>query len=893
MNKRFFNRLTAVCVASLLTAASMTAQTTDRGFRHPGGMHTEADFERVRQQLAEGNETVTAAWNVLKNAAYSQSGVQTYPVETIVRGGGSGENYINAARGATMAYQNALRWRIEGKEEHAKAAVRILMAWANTTKLVTGDSNYALASGLYGYEFAQAAELVRDYEGWSREDFETFKRWMLDVWYPPTIGFMRGRNGSWENVGKWWQAPGHYWSNWGLCNALCLISIGVLCDDVFIYNQGVSFMKYDQVGNWKEGVYADPIMGDGLNEFIGYLVPYVEDDERGPYGQLGQMQESGRDQGHATMSLGLAIDIAQTLWNQGNDFYSYKNNRLAAGIEWTAAYNNAKLDDLPWHNFHYYTSGFAWTDSRSNLMTQPSDASRGQTRAYWAKVIGHYEGVLGVKMQYSRIALQQMGIDGGGGGGASGAYDHLGYSVLMNTRDGMAPADKVPTLLTPRMTVDGKVYEQAELGGLVNTYKTNNNTCVVRGTVITLSPQLPEGEEDTGNWQWNTGETTREITLTADKSFIYRATYTNKNGVKSEQGFSIAVAGDCYEALVTPYATLDDNDIYSDSMRVFYNEQVTLGITPKDGYGTTRWDNGTTAASRTLTVKKDTTVSVAYKNQGGREQTTYFRLFVDSLRHRIIVNSEDVYATKVIVSEGDAVSISPKIGGCTGKQYLWSDGSTSTNKRVTAIDSSIIVTLDFTSKQFSFTQEYQVLVNAEDDYALSSGNYYLLDTNSGRYLTNAGDGAVAFADSTGGDAQKWYVEHSAVSAGNRYTFTSLSDSAHINMLGKLASTASKFCMRAAKGTDRLALFTSSERFWTVTDTYGLNILGQTELVDFPFRLIPADDATSIRNVDSSATVVRIEYFGIDGTRIAAPDRGIVIRRCYLSDGTVKVEKVFK
>jgi hypothetical protein len=55
----------------------------------------------------------------------------------------------------------------------------------------------------------------------------------------------------WENSSKWWKAPGHYWSNWGLCNALCLISIGVLCDDVFLYNQGISYMKYDQTNTWK------------------------------------------------------------------------------------------------------------------------------------------------------------------------------------------------------------------------------------------------------------------------------------------------------------------------------------------------------------------------------------------------------------------------------------------------------------------------------------------------------------------------------------------------------------------------------------------------------------------------------------------------------------------
>ena len=98
---------------------------SDRGFIHPGGLHTQADFDRVKAQLAAGNIKVKQAYQKLNSAAYAQSSVQTYPVETIVRGGGSGENYINAARGATMAYQNALRWKIAGTEANAKAAVRL------------------------------------------------------------------------------------------------------------------------------------------------------------------------------------------------------------------------------------------------------------------------------------------------------------------------------------------------------------------------------------------------------------------------------------------------------------------------------------------------------------------------------------------------------------------------------------------------------------------------------------------------------------------------------------------------------------------------------------------------------------------------------------------------
>ena len=42
-----------------------------------------------------------------------------------------------------------------------------------------GDTNKSLASGIYGYQLAQAAELVRDYEGWKSEEFEEFKRYMM------------------------------------------------------------------------------------------------------------------------------------------------------------------------------------------------------------------------------------------------------------------------------------------------------------------------------------------------------------------------------------------------------------------------------------------------------------------------------------------------------------------------------------------------------------------------------------------------------------------------------------------------------------------------------------------------------------------------------------------
>ena len=130
---------------------------TDKGFKHPGALHTQEDFDRVKRLLAEKNSVITKAFEVLKSNEYSSSSVQTWPVETIVRGGSAGQNYINAARGAAMAYQNALRWKLTGAIAHAERAVIILNSWANVCKYVGGDTNQSLASGLYGYQFANAA----------------------------------------------------------------------------------------------------------------------------------------------------------------------------------------------------------------------------------------------------------------------------------------------------------------------------------------------------------------------------------------------------------------------------------------------------------------------------------------------------------------------------------------------------------------------------------------------------------------------------------------------------------------------------------------------------------------------------------------------------------------
>lgn len=878
-------------LATLLLTIGVTAQSynTNRGFVHPGGLHTQEDFDRIKDLLAKGDPTITAAVKVLTQAAYAQSTAGTSPVQTIVRGGGKGENYINAARGATIAYQNALVWKITGNKANASHAINVLMQWANTTKGIGGDSNYALAAGLYGYQFAQAAELLRDYEGWAPERFEQFRQWMLQVWYPSAMGFLRGRNGTWENVGRWWQAPGHYWSNWGLCNALCVMSIGVLCDDVFIYNQGLSYMKYDQVGTFTDPRTTNPILNDGLNEFMGNLVVTVTNTpanlKASSYGTIGQMQESGRDIGHATMAAGLAIDIAHMAWNQGDDLFSFMDNRLAAGIEFVAA-QTQNIEGLPWTNYKYGTNGIYYTDNRCWTMTGP--ALGNQIRPYWGTVIGHYQGVLGKDMPYSEMAYANLiknGPDGGGQGSTSGGYDHLGYSVLMNYRDHKATAEEVPTLLAPKMVVGNDTLNHNELGGLVNTFKTTNNTGVAKGTVIKLLPQLRDGSEDSGQWQWNTGETTRNLTVTANESYVYRVCYTNKHGVKSYLCFSIAVQGDCEPTPVEVSATYNGVTA-TDSITIFYDDAITLKAASKDGFGSFAWSTGATSSNITVkNLRKDTLFTVAFKNQGGAISYDTIRVHLKYFRPQMAVNGKvKVDTVQCLCQPGDKVAFAPYVPSTFKDiRFQWSSGSTERSVTYNDIQTTIVDTLVYTLFGKSYTVCYVAYLSDTLDSAIPEGYYLIRDRFHDTYLTNNTVEGLPYANATftakkEGDAlqqQAWKVTNENVD-GPCYDLQNLADQRYLALTMRMtASTRTPYYFRKATGTQWYHLRNKRPCYFTINDDGTVDHTTYYVPTNFPVELIPYTLPAGIHDIHADKASDDKRY-NIQGQRVGADYKGLII-----------------
>ena len=99
---------------------------------------------------------------------------------------------------------------------------------------LTGNADRFLAAGIYGYQWANAAEMMRSYAGWSAEGVARFQKLLLEVFYPLCHSFLLNHNGA--NITN-------YWANWDLCNICGMLAIGVFCDRTDLYDEAIAYYK--------------------------------------------------------------------------------------------------------------------------------------------------------------------------------------------------------------------------------------------------------------------------------------------------------------------------------------------------------------------------------------------------------------------------------------------------------------------------------------------------------------------------------------------------------------------------------------------------------------------------------------------------------------------------
>ncbi|WP_335991216.1 alginate lyase family protein [Glycomyces sp. MUSA5-2] len=394
LNRR--NLIRGAMAAGGLAALGAAGAAYAQNGTHPGALHTQADFDRMKQRVFANQAPWLAGWNKLIANTHSHPTWTPNPQTGIYRGEGWSQNYQIFYNDIHAAYQNALRWRITGTTAHRDCAVNILNAWSGTLEEINGSADRWLASGIYGYQAANAAELVRDAPGFDRSRFQSM---LANIFYPMCDHFLRVHNGA---------CITNYWANWDLCNMAAIMAIGIFNDDRAKFSQAVDYF-------WN---------GAG-NGSITNAIPFVHN------AQYAQWQESGRDQGHSMMGIGMMATIMEMAWNQGVDLYSARDNAFAKAAEYVARYNLG-YDDLP---FTKYTWGTGVNcDYREH--TTFGTTGRGQTRAVWEMVYGHYYNRRGRAMPNVAAIIDQVRPEGGGGdyGSTSGGYDTLGFGTLCYTR---------------------------------------------------------------------------------------------------------------------------------------------------------------------------------------------------------------------------------------------------------------------------------------------------------------------------------------------------------------------------------------------------------------------------------------------------------------------------
>jgi regulation of enolase protein 1 (concanavalin A-like superfamily) len=383
-------------IVQILLLICVMAQTTQAQFVHPGGLHTQADLDRMKAKVAAGAHPWIDDWDLLIHDPLAQN---TYTAASLPNMGTSRQR---ADQDAHAAYLNAIRWYISGDTTYANTAVNILNKYASTVDQVPSGTDIPGLIGIAIQDFALAGEVLRIYPGWAASDLAKFQAMFTNYLYPVVNNFLINHNGA---------CISHYWANWDAANVGALIAMGVLNDNSSWFNQGVDYFK------------NGPGNGSMLNA-VYYVWP----------GDLGQWQEAGRDQEHDQLGVGLLEYAAQVAWNQGVDLFSYMNNRLLAGAEYTGQYNSwLNVPFSPYNNCDGVNQFYVSTNGRGRLDDRP----------VWELLYNHYAVLEGLSAPNTKHMAELMRPEHGSG-------DHFGYGTLTFTLDDNAsPYPPLPVPAAP------------------------------------------------------------------------------------------------------------------------------------------------------------------------------------------------------------------------------------------------------------------------------------------------------------------------------------------------------------------------------------------------------------------------------------------------------------
>jgi len=391
-------------------------------FHHPGLLVTEDDFTRIRALIKAGQEPWTGWWNKLCADGSAKLGASPSPQAAVYRADHRADRLYGDI---WRAWSLALRWKLSDPQDnrYADDAVETLDAWANTLKEIGtvppgstahDDHTFIILAGIQGHQLAQIGEIMRTYSGWAPENLKRFQEMLLNVFAPTSSWFLsEGRIGS------------H--ANWDMASFVGAMAIGIFCDKPDLYRLAVDCYAGNNRGKIRNFGNGSIVHG------VYYMHP----------GHFGQWEESGRDQGHATLGMSLGGDVMEMAWNQGDDLYGLYNNRFLSAAEYVARSNlldeNGKPYPMPYAREQNPTAPHTslWTEANQSFGGGP-----GSGRNAWEPIYNHYVNRMGLAAPNVERMVKLCEPKYGG------STDDVSWPTLIHRRPAYAGPMKPPTGVT-------------------------------------------------------------------------------------------------------------------------------------------------------------------------------------------------------------------------------------------------------------------------------------------------------------------------------------------------------------------------------------------------------------------------------------------------------------
>lgn len=339
-------------------------QTYAKEFIHPGILHTKVSIERMRKQIADKEYPAYGSYELLKAHHCSQADYRPFgPFEVISRDGEYRHTKSKMEQDFSAVYQNAVMWALTRREAHAEKSLEILMGYAETLKRIPETNDAPLLAGLEGLKIIYATEMLHHtYQKMTAHQLEKINGMIRNVFLPVMENFYNRKpytNG-----------------NWGPIVTKAYMAAAILWDNEEMYDKAVNFYLHANDN--------------------GTITHYIS-------GVTGQIQESGRDQGHSMLGIGALATVCEMAYQQGDDLYSAFDNRLLKGFEYVAKYNLGY--DVPFETWKDVTGKYSnWT--------KISDKGRGRYMPVFEMAYNHYVNRKGLQMPYTEMVLQQIRPEG-------------------------------------------------------------------------------------------------------------------------------------------------------------------------------------------------------------------------------------------------------------------------------------------------------------------------------------------------------------------------------------------------------------------------------------------------------------------------------------------------